>query len=67
MAKRRHRPLTTSPADHRNNGPAKQIGIRIPPQMNDQLEALARRERNGVSSVIRRLLAAALMDADKVL
>ena len=36
------------------------IGIRVPPELNDQLQAIARREHNGISAVCRRLLAAAL-------
>lgn len=38
----------------------RQLGIRVPIRLSDQLEALARRENNGVSAVCRRLLAAAL-------
>jgi hypothetical protein len=40
----------------------KQIGLRVPARMGAQLEAMARRENNGVSAVIRRLLTAALAD-----
>lgn len=36
------------------------IGVRLPARMTDQLEALARRENNGISAVVRRLLTAAL-------
>lgn len=39
---------------------AKQIGIRVPVSLSDQLEALARKESNGVSAVVRRLLTVAL-------
>jgi hypothetical protein len=38
----------------------KQLGIRVPTQMSDRLEAIARREHNGVSAVCRRLLAQSL-------
>lgn len=36
------------------------IGVRVPARMGDQLQALARRENNGVSAVVRRLLTEAL-------
>lgn len=39
---------------------AKHIGLRVPIQISDRLEAIARREHNGVSAVVRRLLTAAL-------
>jgi hypothetical protein len=38
----------------------KQLGIRVPTQMSDRLEAIAKREHNGVSAVCRRLLAESL-------
>lgn len=37
-----------------------QIGIRVPAKMGDQLAAIADRENNGASAVVRRLLAEAL-------
>ncbi len=56
----RPRLTTTAPKPHTS---LKQIGIRVPARMNDQLEAIAKRENNGVSAVVRRLLAAALAPA----
>jgi hypothetical protein len=38
----------------------KQLGIRVTADMSDRLESIARAEHNGVSSVVRRMLAAAL-------
>jgi predicted DNA-binding protein len=38
----------------------KQLGIRLPASLNDRLVAIARSESNNVSSVVRRLLTAAL-------
>ena len=38
----------------------KQLGIRVPARLGDRLDALAAREHNSVSSVVRRLLTAAL-------
>jgi hypothetical protein len=52
----------TDPSTHPDTPALKQIGIRVPARMSDQLEALARRENNGVSAVIRRLLTAALAE-----
>ena len=40
--------------------PTKQIGIRVPAQLVEQLAACAALEHNSVSSVVRRLLTAAL-------
>jgi len=40
--------------------PSKQLGIRIPADLNTRLEAIAKREQNPVASVARRLLTAAL-------
>jgi hypothetical protein len=37
-----------------------QIGVRVPAKLGDQLAAIAERENNGVSAVVRRLLAEAL-------
>lgn len=51
-------------SDALTTAPAKQIGIRVPARMSDQLEALARAENNSTSSVVRRLLTQALADAD---
>jgi hypothetical protein len=42
------------------NATFKQIGIKVPQRLGDQLVALARRESNGVSAVCRRLLTEAL-------
>ena len=42
----------------------KYIGLRVPPALNDRLEAQARRENNHLSSVARRLLTEALDRAD---
>jgi predicted DNA-binding protein len=50
------------PDDHPEESESKLIGIRVPAHMNDQLEALAKRENNGVSAVIRRLLTQALRE-----
>lgn len=61
MAKDRR---TKSDALRLPTAPAKQIGIRVPARMSDQLEALARRENNSTSSIVRRLLTQALADAD---
>jgi hypothetical protein len=36
------------------------IGIRVPAHLNDQLQAIAKRENNGKSAVCRRLLTSAL-------
>jgi predicted DNA-binding protein len=44
---------------------AKQIGIRIPLDLIDRLEAIARRENNGLSAVVRRLLTAAIDHSDE--
>ncbi len=38
----------------------KQIGIRLPVRIAEKLEAMARRESNGVSAVCRRLLSSGL-------
>ena len=43
----------------------KQLGIRLSPDMTTQLEAIARREQNPVSSVARRLLTTALAQERK--
>jgi predicted DNA-binding protein len=53
-------PRTAPDAPTRPDPPAKQIGIRIPPELSDRLEAIARRENNGISAVCRRLLTTAL-------
>ena len=54
-------PRRTSPkTEIRSDAAVKQIGIRVPTDLSDQLKAIARRERNGLSSVVRRLLVAAL-------
>jgi predicted DNA-binding protein len=46
---------------------SRQLGIRIPADLNTRLEAIAKREQNPVASVCRRLLTAALDAApDKV-
>ena len=51
----------TSPhADRRVT--TRQLGIRVPARMGDQLAALARKENNGVSALVRRLLTEALAD-----
>ena len=49
----------TPPTDSHAPRP-KQIGVRLPAHLNTKLEALARRENNGVSATVRRLLTAAL-------
>jgi predicted DNA-binding protein len=59
MNTRRRRPQT-EPSKIEN--PTRQVGIRLPKHMGDQLEALARRENNGVSSIVRRLLTKALAE-----
>lgn len=41
----------------------KVLGVRVPAGLNDQLEAMARRENNGVSTIVRRLLTEALRNA----
>lgn len=38
----------------------KLIGIKVPRELSRQLESIARRERNGVSAVCRRLLSSAV-------
>jgi metal-responsive CopG/Arc/MetJ family transcriptional regulator len=38
----------------------KQIGIRLPARLSNQLDALAVREHNSVSSIVRRLLTTAI-------
>lgn len=48
------RTLTTD-ADIRTAG-AKQIALRVPAALNEQLEIIARRECNGISAVCRRLI-----------
>jgi hypothetical protein len=48
------------PLDARSELSHKQIGIRLPADLNAKIEAIARREHNGVAAVCRRLLAAAL-------
>lgn len=40
--------------------PIRQIGIKMPARLSDRLEAIARRESNGISAVCRRLLEEAL-------
>lgn len=55
---RRRRQLPTSHSQPESA--TKSIGIRVPVLLGKQLEALARRENNGVSAVVRRLLTAAL-------
>ena len=45
--------------------PSKQLGIRIPADLNTRLEAIAKREQNPVASVARRLLTAALAHGDE--
>ena len=59
--RRRRQPTDTSCTEIRSAA-AKSIGVRVPAHMGDQLEALARRENNGVSAVVRRLLTAALSE-----
>jgi Arc/MetJ-type ribon-helix-helix transcriptional regulator len=60
MANSRRQP--TSP-----EAPTKQIGVRVPAHVNDQLDALAQRENNSISAVVRRLLTKALReDAERV-
>jgi hypothetical protein len=41
---------------------SKQIGLRVPADLNQQLELIARRECNGVSAVCRRLIRQGLRD-----
>ncbi len=38
----------------------KQIGVKVPIELSDRLQNIARRERNGVSAVCRRLLSDAI-------
>jgi hypothetical protein len=38
----------------------KSIAIRVDPRLNDQIEAIAKREHNGIAAVCRRLLTEAL-------
>jgi hypothetical protein len=40
--------------------PSKQLGIRVPYRIAEELERLARAENNGVSAICRRLLTSAL-------
>jgi hypothetical protein len=63
MAHTSRRPASTS-TDNRSDAPARQLGIRLPAHMGEQLEAMARRENNGISAVVRRLLTAALADSN---
>jgi hypothetical protein len=49
-----------SPATETRQPAAKQIGVRVPADLQIQLEAIARREHNGVAAVCRRLITAAL-------
>ena len=58
MSDRRH-PTKTS-ANPPPHARPKQIGIRLPADLGERLESIARAEHNGVSSVVRRLLVAAL-------
>jgi hypothetical protein len=51
---------TPPDVDTRPDALHKQLGIRVPVQLSDQLEAIAKREHNGVAAVCRRLLASAL-------
>jgi hypothetical protein len=53
-------PQTAPDAPTRPDPPTKQLGVRIPTELSLRLEAIARRENNGVSAVCRRLLTAAL-------
>ena len=52
MSKPRGTPETTS----------KQIGLRLPADLNRQLEDLAQKENNGLSAVCRRLLSRGLRE-----
>lgn len=38
----------------------KQIGVKVPLELNERLKAVARRESNGISAVCRRLLSEAV-------
>lgn len=55
------KPRRISPEkEARSNLAEKYIGIRVPAHLNDQLNAIAKRESNGKSAVCRRLLTLAL-------
>src|SRR5688572_11285187 len=61
------RPALNDAPDTNSTAPAaanKQLGIRVPVELSDRLESIARREHNGISAVCRRLLASALADHD---
>jgi predicted DNA-binding protein len=38
----------------------KQVGIKMPPALSQRIEAIAARENNGVSAVVRRILTAGI-------
>lgn len=59
------RPVEKDAPPDLNSTATKQIGIRVPARLSDRLEAIARRESNNVSSVVRRLLTSALNDDDE--
>jgi len=60
MAARRTHRRSAPPASSPDDSKGKPLGIRVPTRLNDQLEAIAQREGNGVSAVVRRLLNDAL-------
>jgi predicted DNA-binding protein len=61
-----HTGRATHKDSHAEPRPAtKQIGIRLPVRLTDRLEAIARAESNQLSSVVRRLLTAALNSGDE--
>jgi predicted HicB family RNase H-like nuclease len=61
MANHRRPACNDLPEDSETRS-SKQLGVRVPTHINDQLEAIAKRESNGVSAVVRRLLTAALAE-----
>lgn len=51
---------TPKPDAARSEPAEKYVGLRIPSHLNDRLDAIARRENNGKSAVLRRLISRAL-------
>lgn len=44
---------------------AKQIGVRVPADLNRQLQIIARRESNGIAAVCRRLIRRGLREEEQ--